>query len=211
MITATRRKSLTVMLAALLTASLITVVACNKEDDDAGGGNTQTQTDAGTAIANWPQTSKMVAQEMIAKYGQPQGVTSEMLVWNNNGPWKRTIVSRDTVAHNFPTPHPDLLEQVINYKVPTDKFDEMAEYDGSVIIERTKGEMSARCDKEGANFLAINLANEVATGAKTKEQARDFYTQSMKTFKMTGQMNNYMQGLLFTPPSNSMDPDVATF
>jgi hypothetical protein len=32
--------------------------------------------------------------------------------------------------------------------------------------------MSARCDKEAANFLAINLANDVATGVKTMEGAR---------------------------------------
>jgi hypothetical protein len=53
---------------------------------------------------------------MIGKYGQPQGAMADMLVWNNSGAWKRTIVYRDTVAHSFPTPHPDLLEQFIDYK-----------------------------------------------------------------------------------------------
>ena len=42
----------------------------------------------------------------------------------------------------------------------------MTAYDGSVILERTKGEMSAWCDLEGANFLAISLANDVASGEK---------------------------------------------
>lgn len=119
---------------------------------------------------------------MIEKYGQPNGVTPDMLVWKNNGPWKKTIVSRDTVSHNFPTPHPDLLEQFISYKVPVEKYDDMAAYDGSVIVERTKGEMSARCDEEGANFLAINLANDVATGKRTTEQAPQYYTNAIKTF-----------------------------
>ncbi|MGH8284417.1 MAG: hypothetical protein ACRETT_01460 [Steroidobacteraceae bacterium] len=36
-------------------------------------------------------------------------------------------------------PHKDVLEQVIDYKVPPDKFDDLARYDGSVIAERTKG------------------------------------------------------------------------
>lgn len=149
---------------------------------------------------------------MISKYGQPNGSTPDMLVWNNNGPWKRTIVNKDTVQHNFPTPHPDLPEQFIDYKVPTDKYSDLAAYDGSVIVERTKGEMSARCDKEGANFLAINLANDVATGAKTIEQARAYYTQAMKTFKSAGQMDPYMQGFKFTvPTSGTKDPDVKTF
>jgi hypothetical protein len=54
------------------------------------------------------------------------------------------------VDHYFPVRHPDVLEQAVHYRVPTDKFDELAAYDGSVIVERTKGEISARCGKEGA-------------------------------------------------------------
>ena len=83
---------------------------------------------------------------------------------------ERTIVSRDPADHNFPTPHPDLLEQFINYKVRVEKFDDMAAYDRSVILERIKGEMSARCDLKGANFLAINLTNDVATGKRIQNR-----------------------------------------
>ena len=79
-----------------------------------------------------------------------------MLIWHNNGPWKRTIAYRTPVQDNFAMPHPDLLEQVINYRVPASRVDDRAQYDGSVIAERTKGEVSARCDKEAGNFLAIN-------------------------------------------------------
>lgn len=191
----------------ILLMMTVTVISCEKGNDDS-----DEQINAKSIIESWPATSKMVAQEIIAKYGEPNGATAEMLVWNNNGPWKKTIVSRDTVLHNFPTPHPDLLEQSINYKVPLDKYDDMANYDGSVILERTKGEMSARCDKEGANFLAINLANDVATGQKTTEQARSYYTQAMKTFKTTGQMDTYMKGFVFTVPTGGTnDPDVKTF
>jgi hypothetical protein len=184
----------------------VAIISCEKNND------TNDQKGAASVIATWPATSKKVAEEMITKYGEPMGITSEMLVWNNNGVWKRTIVSRDTVLHNFPSPHPDLLEQFIDYKVPADKYDDMAAYDGSVILERTKGEMSARCDKEGANLLAINLANDVATGAKTTEQAREYYTQAIKTFMQSGKMDPYMQGFKFTvPTSGTKDSDTKTF
>ena len=69
-------------------------------------------------------------------------------------------------------PHPDLLEQFIDYQAPPEMYDELAVYDGSVIVERTKGEISARCDKEEMNFLAINLANDVAIGERTPDEAR---------------------------------------
>ncbi len=133
-----------------------------------------------------------------------------MLMWRNNGPWKWTRISRETIPHSFPMPHPDLLEQAIDYRVPVDMFDDLARYDGSVMAERTKGELSARCDKEGANFLAINLANDIATGRRTVDDARAYYARAMMTFKQTNQMDPYMQRLQFQMPrQDSRDPDRA--
>jgi hypothetical protein len=43
---------------------------------------------------------------------------------------------------------------VIDYRVPPEKFTELAIFDGSVIVERTADEVSARCHDEQANFLA---------------------------------------------------------
>ncbi len=70
--------------------------------------------------------------------------------------------------------------------------------------------MSARCDKEGANFLALNLAHDVATGRKTVEAARSYYAAAMKRFMSTKQMDPYMQRLQFqTSRQNAGDPDRA--
>ncbi len=131
-------------------------------------------------IQNWPDTSKQAAEAMIQKYGGPGEVTPTMLIWENSGPWMRTIVYKQEIDHDFPMPHKDVLEQFIPYKVPVELFDDLAAYDGSVIVERTKGEISARCDKEAANFLAINLAHDIVTGKKTVDQARQAYADTMK-------------------------------
>lgn len=39
---------------------------------------------------------------------------------------------------------------------PVDQFDDLAKYDGSVIVERTRGEFSARCDHQEMKFIAID-------------------------------------------------------
>lgn len=162
---------------------------------------------ASDLIADWPPTPKEVAQKMIAKYGPPDESTPGMLIWNNKGPWKQTILSREEIPHSFPKKHTDLLEQVIDYRVPPEKFDELARYDGSVIVERTKGTMSARCDKEEMNFLALNLAHDVITGGKTVEQARDFYAKTVKA-TMNGEMPPYTQKLQFpVAKGGTADPD----
>jgi hypothetical protein len=159
-------------------------------------------------IANWPEDSKKAAMMIMEKYGPPNEATPTHLVWWNNGPWKWTKISNMPVDHQFPMPHKDVLEQAINYRVPPDKFDELAMYDGSVIVERTKGEMSARCDKEGANFLAINLANDVATGKRTVEEARSEYANQIQLM-MNKQPSPLTERLMFTPQQNTADPDRA--
>jgi hypothetical protein len=193
-------------LTGLSLSALLLFTACSDDTTTTPGANTGLS--ATSVIEDWPMTTKQAAMTTIAKYGQPQGVTEQMLTWYNNGPWKRTIVNRDTVLHKFPAPHPDLLEMVINYKVPSDKFDELAMYDGSVIVERTKGEMSARCDKEQLNFLAINLAHDVIMGNRTIEDARMFYGQQAMLFKQGG-TSEYLSGLRFTPAAGGTeDPDM---
>ena len=158
-------------------------------------------------VSAWPDVPREVAQTVMDKYGPPQEATPSRLIWFDNAPWKRTILYRDVVQHDFPIPHPDLLEQFIDYQAPLEMYDELAMYDGSVIVERTKGEISARCDKEEMNFLAINLANDVATGARTAEEARQFYAETAMAF-MEGTSDPYVEGFVFeVPDGGTADPD----
>jgi hypothetical protein len=159
-------------------------------------------------LSGWPEASQLAAKEMMKKYGKPNEVTDHMLVWTNNGSWKRTKIFDKESKHMFPVDHTDVMEQTIDYKVPVDKFDELAEYDGSVWAKRTDGELSAKCDKEGANFLAINLANDIATGKKSVSEARQFYANAIKEFALNNKMSPYMQSLQFNPmKSGANDTD----
>ena len=53
--------------------------------------------DAKNIIEEWPAYSKMAAENTIKFYGPPNEATPSCLIWNNNGPWKRTIAFRDEV------------------------------------------------------------------------------------------------------------------
>jgi len=149
-------------------------------------------------IKTWPEASQMAAKDMMDKYGKPNETTPHMLVWYNNGPWKKTTIYDVETKHIFPVDHTDVMEQVIDYKVPANKFSALAEYDGSVSVHRTDGEISAKCDFEEANFLALNLANDVITGKKTAKAARDFYTNAIKEFVLEKKTSPYMKSFQFT-------------
>lgn len=158
------------------------------------------------AMGGWHPAAREAADAMMAKYGAPAAMTADMMVWNRTGPWKRTIIYREAVQHDFPMPHPDVMEQFVDYRAPLDRYDELAMFDGSVVVERTNGEMSARCDKEGANFLAVNLANEIAMGQRTPADARRMYGEQIAMMK-AGRMTEYTSGLMFAPPPSGNDPD----
>ena len=157
-------------------------------------------------MRDWHPASQEAVRMMTQKYGPPMEVTATMAMWGKTGPWKRTIVSSQAVQHAFPMPHPDVMEQVVDYKVPPATVDELAQYDGSVIVERTKGELSARCDKEGANFLALNLAHDLVTGKQTVEGARKMYGEQILAMK-AGRPAPYTERLMFAPMPNTADPD----
>jgi hypothetical protein len=159
-------------------------------------------------LKSWPMASQMAAKDMMDKYGKPDEMTPTMIIWNSKGPWAKTVVFSKEYPHNFPMPHTDLLQQWVSLKVPTDKLDELAMYDGSVVVERTTGMISARCDKEGANFLALNLAHDIIMGKRTVEEAREMYGKEVMKMK-AGQMTEYTKGLMFSANMSAADPDMA--
>ena len=85
----------------------------------------------------------------------------------------------------------------------------LAVFDGSVLVDRTKGEMSARCEGEAANFLALNLADDIVHGRKDVETARKEYGEAMKA-KQRGNPPEIMQKLMFeVGQCGTSEPDVA--
>ena len=162
--------------------------------------------DVNTIISNWPEAAKMAAQATIQKYGQPTESTQNILVWRDNGPWKKTVVTKEETPHNFPMAHKDVLQQTIYYNVPLEYFDDLARFDGSVTVDRTKGTLAARCDKEENNFLALNLANEIIKGKRSVDNARAFLAQTVAA-RMRGEKSEYTAGLMFTPDSKGGDLD----
>jgi hypothetical protein len=158
-------------------------------------------------IKEWPEESREAAQLVIDKYGEPHEATASQLTWHEVGPWKRMVATRAFFQHDFPAPHIDAVESFLEYRVPVEKFSALAKFDGSVIVERTAGEVSARCHDEEANQLALNLMHDIVTGAKTSEEARQYYAKEFLDFRRN-QPTPYMDKLRFTPGNGSAaDPD----
>lgn len=164
--------------------------------------------DAAQLIEAWPKESREAAKLVLDKYGTPDEATDSEMIWHRPGSWKRIVATKEYYDHNFPAPHIDAVESVIEYRVPPEKVSELAAFDGSVIVERTAGEVSARCHDEQANFLALNLMNDIVTGQKTVDEARDYYAKEFADYRRK-KPTPYMEGLKFAPADgDAKDPDV---
>lgn len=162
---------------------------------------------ASQILSEWPEEASEAARLVIDQYGEPHEATDSELVWHGVGSWKRVVAQRAFWAHEFPAPHTDSVETFIDYKVPPEMFTPLASFDGSVMVERTTGEVSARCHDEQANNLALNLMHDVVTGAKTVDEARYHYAKEFLDARRK-QPTPYMEKLHFQPgDSSAADPD----
>jgi hypothetical protein len=123
-------------------------------------------------LEEWPLVSRRAAGDMVARFGDPDEATDDKLIWKDAGTFKKIMVSRETTAHSFPARHSDVLTYVVDYKVPPSRFDDLAYFDGSVHADRTKGELSVRCDRHEMNIVALNLADDIIRGKRTVAAAR---------------------------------------
>lgn len=86
------------------------------------------QPSAADIIAGWPEESREAAQLVLDKYGQPQEVTESLLIWHRPGPWKRMVASKGCDGHQFPAPHIDSVQSVLDYRVPPDRSSAVRRY-----------------------------------------------------------------------------------
>lgn len=160
---------------------------------------------ATSLTAGWPEASTLAAREIIVKHGDPQETTSETLIWRNIAPFKRIIVHKTTYQHKFPFLHQNAVEHVVDYRAPASKVQSVWNYNGSIVLDRTKGEMSAFGDNESQNILALNLAHDVLTGKRGTDNARVTYGKEMLSY-MNGNMTAMTQVLSFGGQYQTQDP-----
>ena len=151
-------------------------------------------------LEGWPPKTVALAVELVKKYGEPGETTPLRLTWFHNGPWKRTALLKEGIAHKFPKPHEDVLEQTVDYRVPTEKVGDLLKYNGSIVVDRTRGELSAHCDSEQQNTITLNIADDIVKGERDVEQALAYHAQIIVGLR-DGEPETYPQKLRFKPPA----------
>jgi hypothetical protein len=186
------------MVAAATTISLSAQTA-TQSDDVIESKTVQTSASLRTPekiLQKWPERAHSIARVMIEKYGQPNRISVEALVWYNNAPWEKSVVYRKARPHSLFKPDKNFLEQTIFYQVPDDKINALRRFDQGIAVNEARDELSCRSESEDANFLALNLADEIITNKRGIKDARDFYRQTQR-LSQSGKTSPYMHRFLF--------------
>jgi hypothetical protein len=148
-------------------------------------------------VAVWSVQSIAVARLMIGRYGQPEEVHSDRMVWLDRWPWKRIVVS----AEASQTP----LEQVVDYRVPEGKLRDLQRFSPNLRVDAEQRELSSSSDREDYNRLALNLADDVVGGRLTPAQAKRFFEQTVR-LSSAGKSSPYTKRLFFVTLPEEADP-----
>ena len=154
---------------------------------------------AEATVSHWSNISGLAARRLMEKYGVPDEVHADHLVWINNSPWRRTVVSNEQPGFvESGAAGPDVVEQSVVYPMTSKQAVDVAVFDERAVFSPRSGELSSRADKEEHNFLRLNLADDVIHGRLSPEQARASYA-SLVSFEQAGKTSPYLLGLRFAP------------
>ncbi|BCB88246.1 hypothetical protein [Phytohabitans suffuscus] len=156
----------------------------------------------------WPASAAAAARIATERYGPPDEASHNTLIWHDRAPWKRVVVSRTMVPHRFPREHLDVVRHVVDHPVPADRIGDLARFSGSVVYDRTRGELSSHCENEEGNILALNLAHDVVAHGMDVESARRRCHEAIET-RDSPDRDPYLDALTFEP-GHAPDPDEAT-
>jgi len=147
----------------------------------------QAQNQALERIDRWSPEPRIIARQVMEKYGPPQAVLADRLVWNAHRPWKRIAVYDASGAP---------LEQVVDYDGPVYKLEKPLLFPYGSRVDAFNGELSARGSSEEINRLALNLADDVIHGRRTPQDAYRFYLRTVD-LAVAGKSSPYLDHLRF--------------
>lgn len=160
-----------------------------------------TELTAQEAITGWPTLARRTALLTMERYGRPDAVAEDALVWRGNGPWLKTTVHSRALTRRAYRRDVDFLENTVRYDVPRRLREDLARFDPGLSWNAARGELSSRAESEELNMLALNLADEILTGVRDVDEVIAVRARILR-FSASGKASPYLRGLRFVSPAS---------
>ena len=153
---------------------------------------------AAEMVDHWSNLSALAARRLIAEYDVPDEISSDRLVWNDKGPWRRIIV-RNAPPSAAEGKDLDIVEQAVDYSSLTPaQAVNLAAFDDRLAFDPGSRRLSARSDREEYNILRLNLADDVVHERLSPEKAKDSYFKIL-ALEESGKTSPDLLSLHLTP------------
>lgn len=150
----------------------------------------------GAAVIDpWSPAAVSVARRMMDLYGSPDAVAPDRLTWFSKGPWLRTVVRDRPGVYRSPRDF-DIVIQTVRYPVTREQAFAIVGFSDALVVDVDHGEISSGAPREEVNFVNLNLADEVARGRKSVEEAQVAYRRLL-ALAAAGKSTPYAAGLRF--------------
>lgn len=141
-------------------------------------------------LRTWYDSPRREAERLIERYGPPDDIAPVLATWRGREPFKWIAVHGDS---------PDsYLEQAVGYQATPQAREALSRFGHGVRYSPEAEELSAKSNSEWLNFLALNLANEIATGRRTPDDAGKFFARTARLAQF-GKAPAYIEKLMFEP------------
>lgn len=165
--------------------------AGDKKDE---GGGTDAQQKKGAADGEKASTPSKLThfqnslaaeryQSLRATYGKPFYVVDKpggVAVWRNADYFEEIVVKDESIAHAKPEPHCDFLYATVKVHVPDEALPAVLMLSQSVMYDRLKNQLTARCHFMGASVATLKLALEIAEEPERADELYEAYGGAVK-------------------------------
>jgi hypothetical protein len=130
------------------------------------------------SLKNWKfKDAKSYANKLIEKYGAPDAVTDNMVLWEDDkiSEFKKVYVMDESIPHDSPKPHQDYVYSTMEISVPEDKMQAIADASESIIVDQLKNEVTARCADIIANAITLGFVQKLVKGDIKPEDSKEEY------------------------------------
>jgi len=150
--------------------------------------------------------------QLVAEYGQPQTVADDRVIWTEGiEPFSEIRVVDEEIPHDKPKPHADYLYASMPYNVPEDKVADVEKISKSVMYDPLKQVITARCDNMAANVTSLYLAQQIADGEMTADEASEQYgdtiMKAMEDEALVQDMKGKLKPMMGELPPEDGEPE----
>ena len=140
------------------------------------------QSAAERSLSRWVnEPAAKYAMLLINRYGQPDGVTSDMVVWNDRiSKFDSVYVKDEYIYHESPSPHYDYAYSTLEIHVPEDLMPAVAAASESIIVDQLKDTVTARCADIYANAITLGFVQKLVAGKVSPENSKEEYEHHIK-------------------------------